>query len=30
MKSQAVLFAAYVVLIVGGLAWFLYAGATRL
>ena len=30
MRSQAVLFAAYVVVIVGGLAWFLYAGVARL
>jgi hypothetical protein len=30
MRSQAVLFALYVVGILGGLAWFLYAGASRL
>jgi hypothetical protein len=30
MRSQLALFALYVVCILGGLAWFLYAGASRL
>jgi hypothetical protein len=30
MRSQAVLFVLYVVGILGGLAWFLYSGASRL
>jgi hypothetical protein len=30
MRAQVVLFALYVVGILGGLAWFLYAGASRL
>jgi hypothetical protein len=30
MRAQVVLFALYVAGILGGLAWFLYAGASRL
>jgi len=30
VRSQMVLFVLYVVGILGGLAWFLYAGAARL
>jgi hypothetical protein len=30
MRSQLVLFVLYVVGVLGGLAWFIYAGASRL